>query len=95
MKIEIYPPLSIHELGQRTNQEDFIAQWNNRLFVLCDGMGGHEKGEVASQTVCQSLVGWFDEHVNLNEPFTDDILREALEYAYMLLWQRLVWLLWQ
>ena len=83
MKIEIYPPLSIHELGQRTNQEDFIAQWNNRLFVLCDGMGGHEKGEVASQTVCQSLVGWFDEHVNLNEPFTDDILREALEYAYM------------
>lgn len=82
MKIEIYPPLSIHELGQRTNQEDYIAQWNNRLFVLCDGMGGHEKGEVASQTVCQSLVDWFDEHVNLDESFTDDMLREALEYAY-------------
>ena len=81
MKIEIYPPHSIHELGQRTNQEDFIAQWNNRLFVLCDGMGGHEKGEVASQTVCQSLVKWFEEHVKDNS-FSDDKLREALEYAY-------------
>lgn len=81
MKISIYPPLSIHEIGQRPNQEDSIAQWDNRLFVLCDGMGGHEKGEVASQTVCQSLVKWFEEHVKDNS-FSDDKLREALEYAY-------------
>lgn len=82
MKISIFPPLSIHEIGQRPNQEDCIAQWNNRLFVLCDGMGGHEKGEVASQTVCQSLVKWFEEHINPDNPFTDDQLRNALEYAY-------------
>ena len=82
MKIDIYPPLSIYELGQRANQEDAIAQWNNRLFVLCDGMGGHEKGEVASQTVCQSLVNWFQEHIHPDDVFSDSLLREALEYAY-------------
>ena len=82
MRIELYPPLSINEIGQRSNQEDSIIQWNNRLFVLCDGMGGHEKGEVASQTVCQSLVTWFEEHVNPDAPFTDDQLRSAIEYAY-------------
>ena len=82
MKINIYPPQSIHELGQRDNQEDAITQWNNRLFILCDGMGGHEKGEVASQTVCQSLTTWFDQNVNPDNPFTDDQLREAIEYAY-------------
>ena len=81
MRISLYPPLSINEIGQRSNQEDSIIQWNNRLFVLCDGMGGHEKGEVASQTVCQSLVKWFEEHVKDNS-FSDDKLREALEYAY-------------
>lgn len=81
MKIEIYPPLCIHELGQRANQEDAIAQWDNRLFVLCDGMGGHEKGEVASQTVCQSLVKWFEGNIK-DEFFSDDQLREAIEYAY-------------
>lgn len=81
MKIEIYPPLCIHELGQRANQEDAIAQWDNRLFVLCDGMGGHEKGEVASQTVCQSLVNWFEGNIK-DDFFSDDQLREAIEYAY-------------
>ena len=82
MKISLYPPLSIHEIGHRDNQEDSIVQWNNHLFVLCDGMGGHEKGEVASQTVCQSLATWFQENVNSNDPFTDNQLRDALEYAY-------------
>lgn len=82
MKIELYPPLSIHEIGQRENQEDSIIQWNNLLFVLCDGMGGHEKGEVASQTVCQSLVTWFENNLKPDEPFSDDQLREAIEFAY-------------
>lgn len=82
MEIKIYPPLSIHEIGQRDNQEDALAQWSNCLFVLCDGMGGHEKGEVASMTVCQSLVCWFVEHVNPEEPFSDDQLRAAIEFAY-------------
>ncbi len=82
MKIELYPPLSIHEIGQRENQEDSIIQWDNLLFVLCDGMGGHEKGEVASQTVCQSLATWFENNLKPDEPFSDDQLREAIEFAY-------------
>ena len=82
MKIELYPPLSIHEIGQRENQEDSIIQWDNLLFVLCDGMGGHEKGEVASQAVCQSLVTWFENNLKPDEPFSDDQLREAIEFAY-------------
>jgi protein phosphatase len=81
MNHKLYPPLSIYELGQRQNQEDSIAQWDNRLFILCDGMGGHERGEVASQTVCQSLVKWFEEHIN-DDTLTDDQLRAALEFAY-------------
>lgn len=86
MKISLYPPLSIHEIGNRDNQED--ALWplqptvNDRLFVLCDGMGGHEHGEVASQTVTQALGQWFAEHVDVSSPLTNDQLREAIEYAY-------------
>ena len=86
MRISLYPPLSIHEIGNRNNPED--ALWplqptvNDRLFVLCDGMGGHEHGEVASQTVTQALGQWFAEHVDASSPLTDEQLREAIEYAY-------------
>lgn len=88
MKIEIFQPLAIYELGQRANQEDSLwpnpekANTQDRLFLVCDGMGGHEKGEVASQTVCQSIGAWFQENTTPNTHFNDNMLREALAHAY-------------
>ncbi len=32
------------------------------LYVLCDGMGGHDGGEVASQLATQALLHYFEEH---------------------------------
>ena len=84
MKITLYPPLSIHEIGQRDNQED--ALWplqptsDSKLFILCDGMGGHEHGEVASQTVSQAIGEWFT--INAVEPLTKSQIEDSLAYAY-------------
>ena len=88
MKIQIYPPISIHQIGRRFTQEDALTQWDQRLFVLCDGMGGHEKGEVASQTVCKAIEQWYQTNVSPEVPLTDDLLEEALAYAYEALDQR-------
>ena len=89
MRYELYLPLAIHELGQRQNQEDTIfpvkgeATSDNRLFIVCDGMGGHEKGEAASNLVCQSISQYFQSrHVTPDQGLSDDTLREALQYAY-------------
>lgn len=87
MKYKI-SPYTIHELGQRKNQEDSIfpahgaSTPNDRLFILCDGMGGHEKGEVASATVCEVMSDIIQTRWNPNEPLTDALLLEALEEAY-------------
>ncbi len=89
MKYEIFTPIAIHELGQRTNQEDNIfpvigaATTDSRLFIVCDGMGGHEKGEVASNQVCQSISQYFQLHqVASEQGFSDELFRDALQYAY-------------
>lgn len=84
-KIKAY---NLQELGQRANQEDSIfpvlgaSTANDRLFILCDGMGGHEKGEVASSTVCQVLSQTILSQWQTNEPLKDDLLLQALNAAY-------------
>ena len=89
MKFEIFQPLAIHELGQRANQEDNIypqlgrATVADRLFLVCDGMGGHERGEVASSIVCQAIPQYFQQAgISPDKGLSDDDLRNAIEYAF-------------
>lgn len=46
---------SYSEVGARNNNEDFIATCNS-AYVLCDGVGGIDKGEVASKCVANSII---------------------------------------
>lgn len=81
-------PYNLQELGQRQNQEDSLFPGigkqtaNDRLFILCDGMGGHEKGEVASATVCEAMSKTILSRWSPNEPLSDDLLLQAIEDAY-------------
>ncbi len=48
--------------GGRANNEDFVAEaayGNSRCFVLCDGLGGHDCGEVASSHVANVVTSMF------------------------------------
>ena len=89
MNIKLYPPLSIHELGQRGNQEDTIfpakgkATAEDCLFIVCDGMGGHEHGEVASETFATALARFFEGRVSPDVVLTDQALADAIEAAYL------------
>lgn len=84
-KIKAY---NLQELGQRTNQEDSLfpalgkSTSDDRLFVLCDGMGGHEKGEVASATVCETLSRVILSAWHPGEVLSDELFRQALSAAY-------------
>ena len=61
MEIKILQPAYFTECGQKPNQEDALfprageATTNHRIFMVCDGIGGHEKGEVASNCVAETI----------------------------------------
>ena len=40
------------------NEDCFTVDPSRGLFVLCDGMGGHARGEVASSTACATIRDW-------------------------------------
>ncbi|MBP9679909.1 MAG: Stp1/IreP family PP2C-type Ser/Thr phosphatase [Bacteriovorax sp.] len=47
----------ITDIGKKrkTNQDSFYTNLNNRLFIVADGMGGHNGGDIASQMVVKFL----------------------------------------
>ena len=50
----------ISELGKRTNNEDNCAFIKGSTYVVCDGVGGSEKGEIASDIVSKYFVESYD-----------------------------------
>lgn len=52
------------ECGPRYKNEDTIGvvempEQNRSLFILCDGMGGHCNGDLASQTIVKSISNYW------------------------------------
>lgn len=87
MKISLYTPIAISEIGRRGRQEDTLCPTlgelnaSGRVFVVCDGLGGHDHGDVASATVANAL------YEKMNEALSDGIIRgrditEAVKFAH-------------
>lgn len=68
-------------VGNREHNEDY-AQGSlteteqTGLFVLADGLGGHGRGEVASQSVVSSCFDYYSKHAN-----EEDFLGSAIDFA--------------
>ena len=82
---------SLNETGKRRNNEDSIyplkdhATIKDNLFIVCDGVGGENKGEVASEIVCTSI----SHHIkNQENPLAEG--RQAIEKAILYANQKLV-----
>ena len=82
MKIRTEKPITFSLTGQRTTNEDYVypVDEQSRLFIVCDGIGGWDQGEVASRLVTEALAGYFAQ--NPTEFLNETYLRAALSSAY-------------
>ena len=86
MNITLERPYAATEKGIRFDNEDCIyplselASPGQRLFMVCDGVGGAEKGEVASALACDSFQTFFNTFLDGNDP-TEDFINRAVHYT--------------
>lgn len=85
MIITLERPYAISEKGRRSNNEDSIYPLselvtpNQKLFIVCDGVGGAEKGEIASSLACESFQTFFSTFID-GDP-TEDFIKKAIRYT--------------
>ncbi|GAB3261179.1 Stp1/IreP family PP2C-type Ser/Thr phosphatase [Larkinella harenae] len=86
MQIQTNLPVAFSCLGERAVNQDALypqentAGENTQLFVVCDGMGGADKGEVASQLLCQGIAAYVSATENLM--LDGETLQEAINQVY-------------
>ena len=85
MNITLERPYAISEKGRRSNNEDSIyplselVTSNQKLFIVCDGVGGAEKGEIASSLACESFQTFFSTFIH-GDP-TKEFIKKAVQYT--------------
>ena len=87
MNITLQKPFSVSEIGKRFNNEDSIypgdelVNINNRLFLVCDGVGGSNKGEVASSIACDSIQTYFRTFLDPDKEFDLQFIEKSVRYT--------------
>jgi serine/threonine protein phosphatase PrpC len=72
--------VSLSNRGGRDNNEDSVRYANSGeiwCFVLCDGLGGHNSGEIASRIAAEAICAEFEKKPEISE----DALYKYLYYA--------------
>ena len=81
--IKIRKPLCFTEIGLKDNQEDYLfpsnADEETRVFIMCDGMGGHDNGEVASMTAANTLGNYLTSCSAIDIPVFETGLAKAYD----------------
>ena len=81
--IKIRQPLGFSEIGKRDNQEDYLypphSDIHTRVFILCDGMGGHDNGEVASMTAATALGDYLSQFKEIDKATFEKGLAKAYD----------------
>lgn len=71
-------------VGKRKNNEDYFL-YNDRVWILADGLGGHDSGEVASKTASEAVREYIREN---GIPFSTETFLNIIKAANLSLLEK-------
>ena len=83
--MELTPTIQFFcERGRRSNNEDSIIYGNlfgnsGWFFAVCDGVGGADKGEVASALTCKNIKEYLQK--NISDTYNQDYMNEMIGFV--------------
>lgn len=83
INMTIRKPVGLCEKGRRVNNEDSMyptldeGTVEERLFIVCDGVGGAAKGNVASKIACETFSNLFQKATISDPHFVESALKKV------------------
>ncbi len=77
MKLVSYSATDVG-LVRKNNQDSILTDENNQLFIVADGMGGHQGGEVASRLAVETISKKLTGKIAKNKSLAEDIRSACL-----------------
>ena len=86
----------VTNIGKRTTNEDLVAiitkNDQQMIALVCDGMGGHNKGEVASAMAVNGIIEFLSQNLsqsgNIKIDYFDDIIKQAYNHVNLKIYQK-------
>ncbi len=71
-------------LVRKTNEDAYCFNEKQGYYIIADGMGGHQNGQIASQLAVDTIKNHLDDHLNLDNAFKalQDAFAEANRAVY-------------
>ncbi|MBO8158513.1 Stp1/IreP family PP2C-type Ser/Thr phosphatase [Thermosyntropha sp.] len=76
--------ISDQGLVRHRNEDNYLIKESQGLFVVCDGMGGHKGGHIASNLAVQIIA---DETENLDTKQIIDLIDQIIKKANSRIWE--------
>lgn len=87
MKVAIHSNIGKRRVSNQDYADYFVNDQGQPLFILCDGVGGNQAGEVASRLTTEYIGKTFKEQKSLTkdtvEAWVDKVIKDANAYIYL------------
>ncbi len=74
---------------RENNEDEYLVDEEMGLFVVADGVGGHQAGEVASRLGVETIHRFLKKRVSAGNPdWLEEFIKEAIDQAHQEIWNK-------
>ena len=89
--MKIYKATNVGLVREKNEDFCYASENNLKLFIVADGMGGYNGGEIASKLATETAKNYIEENIKTVSNDTGkilDIIKKAIEYANKVVYEK-------
>lgn len=89
--MKVYKATDVGRVREKNEDYYYVSENELKLFIVADGMGGYNGGEIASKLATETVKRYIEENINDTNNESEkilDMIRKSIEYANMVIYEK-------